>query len=51
MKKNVIWWVGVKSEDQSLSKKYGDYSFLEYSRKTWEYYAKKNDFHFSLQNH
>ena len=41
MKKNVIWWVGVNNKN--LSDKYGDFKYFEYSRKTWEYWCKKND--------
>jgi len=41
MKKNVIWWPAVKSEIHS--EKYGNFDYFEYSRKTWEYWCKKND--------
>ena len=41
MKKNVIWWIGVKNEQ--LSDKYGGFEYFEHSRKTWEYWCKKND--------
>ena len=41
MSKNVVWWIGVKSEQ--YSEKYGGWEWLEYSRKTWEYWCKKND--------
>ena len=41
MSKNVIWWVGVKNEQ--YSEKYGGWEWLDYSRKTWEYWCKKND--------
>jgi hypothetical protein len=46
--KNVVFWVGVKSENQQLIEKnqYGDFSWMEYSKRTWEYWAKKNDCHF-----
>ena len=40
-KKNVVWWVGMKNKD--LSDKYGGFEYFEYSRKTWEYWCKKND--------
>ena len=39
MSKNVVWWIGVKSEQ--YSEKYGGWEWLEYSRKTWEYWCKK----------
>ena len=41
MKKNVVWWIGVKNEQ--LSDKYGGFEYFEHSRKTWEYWCKKND--------
>ena len=41
MKKNVVWWVGVKGKN--LAEKYGNFEYFEYSRKTWEYWCKKND--------
>ena len=46
--KNVIFWVGVKSNDPAVIEKhkYGNYSWMEYSKKTWEYWAKKNNCYF-----
>tara|TARA_R110002012_G_scaffold241380_1_gene415601 strand:+ start:687 stop:2033 length:1347 start_codon:yes stop_codon:yes gene_type:complete len=41
MKQNVVWWPAVKNPDHSG--KYGNYDYFEYSRKTWEYWCKKND--------
>ena len=41
MKKNVVFWVGVKNE--TYSEKYGGWEWLDISRKTWEYWCKKND--------
>ena len=41
MSKNVVWWIGVKNEE--LSDKYGNFEYFEHSRKTWEYWCKKND--------
>ena len=41
MKKNVVWWPFIKHND--LSDKYGGYDYVEYSRKTLEYWCKKND--------
>ena len=48
MKKNVIFWVGVKSTDPTVIEKhnYGDFSWMDYSKKTWEYWAKKNNCYF-----
>jgi hypothetical protein len=43
MKKNVVFWIGVKSNDISLLQKHGNFLYLEYSKKTWEYWCKKHD--------
>ena len=39
MKKNVIWWPALVNEDHI--DKYGGYDYLEYSRKSLEYWCKK----------
>ena len=41
MKKNVVWWPAVKNKEHN--DKYGNFGYFEYSRKTWEYWCKKND--------
>ena len=41
MKKNVIWWPALKNP--SHLEKYGDFEYYEYSRKSWEYWCKKNN--------
>lgn len=41
MKKNVVWWVGVKNEQ--YSEKYGGWEWMDISRNTWEYWCKKHD--------
>jgi len=40
-KKNVIFLVSVKNEGQS--EKYGGFSWMDISRKTWEYWCEKNN--------
>ena len=47
-KKNIVYWCGVKPEDDRVSTrfKYGDYEWMEYSKKTWEYWCKKNGVEF-----
>ena len=37
----MIWWPAVKNKDHS--DKYGNFDYFEYSRKTWEFWCKKND--------
>jgi len=39
--KNVVFWIGVKNDH--YSKKYGGWEWMDISRKTWEYWCKKND--------
>ena len=41
MKKNVIWWPALKNPEHL--DKYGGFDYYEYSRKSWEYWCKKND--------
>ena len=41
MMKNVVWWIGVKND--KYAKKYGGWEWVDISRKTWEYWCKKND--------
>ena len=41
MKKNVIFWVGVKN--QTYIEKYGGWEWMDISRKTWEYWCDKHD--------
>ena len=41
MKKNVVFWVGVKNEQ--YSEKYGGWEWMDISRKSWEYWCNKND--------
>ena len=41
MKKNVIFWVGVKNDQ--YEEKYGGWEWMDISRKTWEYWCEKHD--------
>ena len=41
MMKNVIWWIGVKND--KYAEKYGGWEWVDISKKTWEYWCKKND--------
>ena len=38
--KNVVWWPAIKNPNHT--EKYGGYDYFDYSRKTWEYWCKKN---------
>lgn len=42
--KNVIWWTGVKAD--TFKDKYGGYEWIDISRKSWEFWCKKNDVEF-----
>ena len=42
--KNVLFWCGVKAEDSVRDKyRYGDFSWMEYSKMSWQYWCKQND--------
>ena len=41
MKKNVVYWIGVKNPD--LAEKYGNFDYFEYSKATWRYWCEQND--------
>jgi hypothetical protein len=43
MKKNVIFWVGIKSQDPLLQEKHGGFKYLDISKKCWEWWCEKND--------
>ena len=43
MKKNVLFWVGVKSENEHLREKHGNFEYLDISKPCWEWWCKKND--------
>jgi len=43
MKKNIVFWPGVKSESALLQNKHGNFEYLEYSKKTWQHFCKKYD--------
>jgi len=42
-KKNVLFWVGVKSTDSLLQEKHGGFKYLDISKKCWEWWCEKND--------
>ena len=50
MKRNVVFWIGVKSNDLLLNKKHGNFGYLEYSKRTWEYWCKKHNIIFYEYN-
>lgn len=43
MKKDVVFWIGVRSEDPGLQEKHGGFRYLDISKQSWEYWCKKND--------
>ena len=52
MSKNYVYWIGVYPEDDRVSEKfkYGNFEWMEYSKKTWEYWCEKNDVNFVHYN-
>jgi hypothetical protein len=43
MKRNIVFWIGVKSESQDLLKKHGNFEYFEYSKLSWQYWCLKNN--------
>ena len=43
MKKNVLFWIGVYNSDPHMNQKHGNFKYFEFSKKTWQYWCKKND--------
>jgi hypothetical protein len=43
MKKNVVFWIGVRSDDEALRKKHSDFKYLDVSKQSWQYWCKRND--------
>ena len=41
MKKNIVFWTGIKNEN--LSTKYGGFDWMDYSKQSWQYWCDKND--------
>lgn len=43
MKKDVVFWIGVKSKDPLLLKKHGNFEYLNISKKSWEWWCNHNN--------
>jgi hypothetical protein len=43
VKKNIVFWIGVKSTDSNLLQKHGNFEYLQYSKYTWKYWCDKHD--------
>lgn len=41
MKKNIVFWPGVRSESNLLQTKHGNFDYLEYSKHTWQHFCNK----------
>jgi len=50
MNKDVVFWIGVKSNDPALIKKHGNFEYLDVSRKSWKYWCEKNNVQFFEYN-
>lgn len=42
MKRNLVFWTGLRSKDDFFTKRHSDYSWMDYSKKTWEFWCKQN---------
>ena len=43
---NVVFWVGVKSDNPTVLEKHGNFDYFEYSRKTWKHWCDINNVYF-----
>jgi len=43
MGKNVLFWIGVRSQDPLLAEKHGGFKYLDISKKCWEWWCNRND--------
>lgn len=41
--KNVLFWIGVRSKNELLQKKHGNFKYLDISKKCWQWWCNKND--------
>ena len=44
--KRLLFWTGIKSTDDFLVNRHSTYEWMDYSRKTWEYWCNKHDIDF-----
>lgn len=44
--KNVVFWVGVKSDNPTVLEKHGNFDYFEYSKRTWKDWCNKNNVEF-----
>jgi len=43
MKKNVLFWIGVRSQNPLMVEKHGGFKYLDISKKCWKWWCDKND--------
>jgi hypothetical protein len=43
MKQHVLFWIGVRSENESLQKKHGNFKYLDISKHCWQWWCKKHN--------
>jgi len=48
MKKNLVFLTALRSKDKFFTGRHDDYSWMDYSIKTWEYWCKQNDVDFYI---
>lgn len=49
-RQDVVFWVGVKSQDSNTATKHGNFEYFQYSKATWEYWCKKHNIVFYEYN-
>jgi len=50
MGKNILFWVGVRSEDPLLIEKHGNFKYLDISKECWQWWCNKNNILFYEYN-
>jgi len=43
MKQHVLFWIGVRSENELLQKKHGNFKYLDISKHCWQWWCKKHN--------
>ena len=43
MKTNIVFWIGVRSDNALLQQKHGGFKYLDISKRSWQYWCNKNN--------
>ena len=41
MKTNIVFWIGVRSDNALLQQKHGGFKYLDISKRSWQYWCNK----------